>query len=80
MRPSQLLECADFPCQDVNKKCYVIPNIEIEPDKIRTLMISEAPPENSSDYFYAAENPFYLQTTSARAYKHSTTQASKLPR
>ena len=63
MRPSRLLECADFPCQDVNKKCYIIPNIEIEPDKIRTLMISEAPPENPSDYFYAAENPFYLQTT-----------------
>jgi uracil-DNA glycosylase len=63
MRPSRLLECTDFPCQDVNKKCYVIPNIEIEPDKIRTLMISEAPPENSRDYFYAAENPFYLQTT-----------------
>ena len=63
MRPSRLLECADFPCQDVNKKCFVIPDIEIEPDKIRTLMISEAPPENPSDYFYAAENPFYLQTT-----------------
>ena len=63
MRPSQLLECADFPCQDIDKKCYVIPNIEIEPDKIKTLMISEAPPENPGDYFYAAKNPFYLQTT-----------------
>lgn len=63
MRSSQLLECTDFPCQDVNKRRYIIPNIEIEPDKIKTIMISEAPPENSSDYFYAAENPFYLQTT-----------------
>jgi uracil-DNA glycosylase len=63
MRPSERAECADFPCQDVNKKCYTIPNIDVEPSKIKTLMISESPPEDSGDYFYAAKNPFYLQTT-----------------
>lgn len=26
-------------------------------------MITEAPPNNKSDYFYASGNPFYLQTT-----------------
>jgi uracil-DNA glycosylase len=37
--------------------------VEIEPDKIKTLLISEAPPEDAGNYFYAARNPFYLQTT-----------------
>lgn len=63
MRPSDLVRCTDFPCQDINKKCYTVPNIEVNPDKIETLMISEAPPENPNDYFYASGNPFFLQTT-----------------
>ena len=63
MRPNESVECTDFPCQDVDKKCYIIPSAEIEPSKIRTLMISEAPPGNLGDYFYAAKHPFYLETT-----------------
>jgi len=63
MRPSDFVKCTDFPCHDVNKKCYTVPTVDIELSKIKTLMISEAPPEDSSDYFYAEKNPFYLQTT-----------------
>jgi len=63
MRPDKSVKCIDFPCQDIDKKCYIIPNVEIEPDKIKILMISEAPPGDSGDYFYSPKNPFYLQTT-----------------
>lgn len=63
MHPSDFTRCTDFPCQDANKKCYMVPNIEVEPSKIETLMISEAPPENLGDYFYASGNPFFVQTT-----------------
>jgi len=63
MRPNESVKCTDFPCQDVNKKCYIVPNIEIDASKIKTLMISEAPPGDLGDYFYAPENPFYVQTT-----------------
>jgi len=63
MRPNESVKCADFPCQDVNKKCCIVPNIEIDPIKIKTFMVSEAPPSDLGDYFYALENPFYVQTT-----------------
>jgi hypothetical protein len=63
MRPSKCVNCSDFPCQDVNKSAYLIPDVEIEPEKISTIMISEAPPEDSRDYFYARNNPFYMETT-----------------
>jgi hypothetical protein len=63
MHPDGFVKCTDFPCQDVNKKCYMIPNIEVETNNIKTLMVSEAPPEDLADYFYALKNPFYLQTT-----------------
>jgi uracil-DNA glycosylase len=61
--PSKCVKCPDFPCQDVNKKAYLIPDVEIEPEKIRSVMISEAPPEDSRDYFYAGNKPFYMETT-----------------
>jgi uracil-DNA glycosylase len=63
MRPNKSVKCPDFPCSDVNKDSYRIPDIEIEPEAIRIVMISEAPPEDSGDYFYAKGSPFYVQTT-----------------
>jgi len=54
------VKCADFPCSDVNKDRYSVPDIEIEPEKIRAIMISEAPPQVAGDHFY---EPFYAQTT-----------------
>jgi len=63
MRPSKYVKCPDFPCSDVNKQIYLIPDIEIEPEKIRVMMISEAPPEDKGDYFYARNDPFYMRTT-----------------
>lgn len=63
MRPCESLRCSDFPCSDVNKDRYVIPDIEVDPDKFSVIMVSEAPPERANDYFYADGNPFYLQTT-----------------
>ena len=63
MHPSKFVRCTDFPCLDINKERYLVPDIEIEPDKIRIIMISEAPPKDTSDYFYAQDKPFYMQTT-----------------
>jgi uracil-DNA glycosylase len=55
--------CEDFPCIDIDKSCYTIPKIDLNPAKTKVIMISEAPPQNVEDYFYASKNPFYLQTT-----------------
>jgi uracil-DNA glycosylase len=48
---------------DINKNCYRVPDGEIEPETIKTVMISEAPPSDAADYFYAKNSPFYAQTT-----------------
>ncbi|NWG10207.1 uracil-DNA glycosylase [Candidatus Bathyarchaeota archaeon] len=40
-------------------------------------MISEAPPENSSDYFYAKGNPFYAQTT-VQAFNDASFKVSSM--
>jgi len=56
------VRCISFPCEDVDKKSYVIPSIQVAPEKIKIFMITEAPPSNRSEYFYEKGNPFYLQT------------------
>ena len=62
MKISDKIRCTNFPCQDIDKNSYVIPAREIDAEKIRVLMITEAPPSEKADYFYSAGNPFYLQT------------------
>jgi uracil-DNA glycosylase len=57
------VKCEKFPCIDVNHDGYIIPGIDINPEKVRLLMISEAAPPDPADYYYADGNPSYEQTT-----------------
>ncbi len=68
VNPNKCMNCVDFPCLDVNKGCYLVPNIELDPNKIKVFMISEAPPLERRDYFYAEGASFYMRTT-AQAFK-----------
>jgi uracil-DNA glycosylase len=52
----------DYPCNDVHKN-IMFPKIKINPDNIKIVMISEAPPENHSDYFYESISGSFFQTT-----------------
>ncbi len=63
MRPNQCIGCKDFPCTDVRHDCYIVPDVEVEPDKIKIVLISEAAPADPADYYYAAGNPLFQQTT-----------------
>ncbi len=71
------MKCIDFPCLDVNKDCYVVPSIEVDPAKIKAFMVSEAPPIEPNDYFYAKGDPFYMQTT-AQAFQDAGFEAKSM--
>ena len=77
MKISDDIRCVDFPCADVDEKSYIIPAVEIDPVKIKVLMITEAPPNDKADYFYAAGSPFYLQTT-LQAFKDAGANVSSI--
>ncbi len=77
MRPCQFVKCADFPCLDVDKDHYVVPDVEVKPDTIRAIMISESPPQDPGDYFYAQNNPFYVQTT-VQAFNDASLDVSSM--
>jgi len=55
--------CEEFPCADVRHECYVIPGIDVKPDEISIVMISEAAPANPDDYYYAEGDSLFQQTT-----------------
>jgi uracil-DNA glycosylase len=63
MNVSDSVICLDFPCTDINRQAYTMPSVNIDPQKIRIFMVSEAPPPDKDDYFYSGDNSFYLQTT-----------------
>lgn len=68
MHVDQCIGCKDFPCTDVRHDCYVIPAVEVAPEKIRIVLISEAAPADLADYYYAAGDPLFQQTT-VQAFK-----------
>ncbi len=63
MRVNRCVGCRDFPCTDVRHDCYILPDVEIQPDRIKIVLISEAAPADPADYYYAAGNPLFQQTT-----------------
>lgn len=55
--------CQDFPCQDVRHAGYIIPRVDINPQLVLLMMISEAAPTDKSDYYYQGGNSAFESTT-----------------
>ncbi len=63
MRTSDCVQCAHFPCGDVNHAAYIVPSVEVDLQRVSIILISEAAPPNPGDYYYAAGNPLFAETT-----------------
>jgi uracil-DNA glycosylase len=63
MKTSEHISCTTFPCLDIDKTKYIIPQAEITPETTQMIIISEAAPQNHSDYYYAGKESLFAQTT-----------------
>ena len=63
MRVSECVGCTEFPCADVRHECYIVPDVDVKPDDVSLVMVSEAAPTNPGDYYYADGDPLFEQTT-----------------
>lgn len=63
MQPCNKIRCERFPCSDVRHECYIVPSINVKPDKISIVLIAEAAPPTLDDYYYAKGDPLFQQTT-----------------
>lgn len=60
---NQHIRCEKFPCADVRHAGYLVPEIEVKPNKVSIVLISEAAPADPGDYYYAKGEPLFQQTT-----------------
>jgi uracil-DNA glycosylase len=77
MRVSDHIKCRGFPCADVRHRCYIIPSIDVDPADISCILVSEAAPADSSDYYYATGDPLFQQTT-VQAFKDAGAKVSSI--
>jgi hypothetical protein len=63
VKPSEQIACADFPCGDVRHEPYIVPSVDVQPERISIVLISEAAPSDPADYYYARGDPLFQQTT-----------------
>jgi len=42
---------------------YIVPDVDIDADRVRIMVISEAAPKSPDDYYYAPGSPLFEQTT-----------------
>lgn len=63
MRVTEHIQCDGFPCVGVNHDCYMVPDVDLDPDKVSIVLISEAAPPDAADYYYAPGDPLFQQTT-----------------
>jgi uracil-DNA glycosylase len=63
MRTNQCVGCQTFPCGDVRHEGYIVPDLDIAPENISVVIISEAAPPDAADYYYAGAQSLFQQTT-----------------
>ncbi len=63
MRVSDCIGCINFPCDDVRHDGYQVPTVEVDPERVSLLLVSEAAPVDAADYYYAAGSPLFQRTT-----------------
>jgi hypothetical protein len=77
MQISQYIKCDTFPCADVDHAGYILPGIEINPEDVSVILISESAPADSADYYYAPGNPLFQQTT-VQAFQEAGIKVSSI--
>lgn len=63
MKISQCIRCVKFPCGDVRHDRYIVPEVELDPEKIKVVLISEAAPDSLADYYYCGSEAQFAKTT-----------------
>ena len=77
MQVSKCVGCEEFPCPDVRHECYVIPDIDVKPEDVSIVMVSEAAPANADDYYYAGGESLFQQTT-VQAFRDAGADVSSI--
>lgn len=65
MKPCDYVQCSGFPCAGVNHAPYAVPAVEMDPERIAVVLISEAAPVDPADNYYRRDDALFARTTLA---------------
>ena len=77
LKVSERVECSGFPCPDVKHECYIVPGIDIRPENVSLVMVSEAAPPLPSDYYYSGGDSLFEKTT-VQAFQDAGVKVSSI--
>ena len=77
MKASERVACVGFPCTGVQHEAYHVPGIDVDPAKVRIVMISECAPADPADGYYAGGDALFARTT-VQAFQDAGAQVSSL--
>jgi len=77
MRVSEAVPCEGFPCTDVRHECFAVPDVDVAPEAVSIVMVSEAAPENRADYYYAGGESLFERTT-VQAFRDAGAEVSSM--
>lgn len=63
MRLNAEVRCLGFPCDDVDHSRYRVPAVDLDPDRVRIVLISEGAAADPADDYQAPGDPLFLRTT-----------------
>jgi uracil-DNA glycosylase len=63
MQISDFIQCKESPCSEARQESYLVPRIEIDPQSIKLLLISETAPTEPKDDYYASGDALFARTT-----------------
>ena len=78
MRPSERIHCFDFPCVDVAHASFGVPDVEIDPERVSIVLISESAAASPADSYYAGPDSLFARTT-VQAFKDAGAAVESMP-
>lgn len=75
MRITDYIRCIDLPCEQARHVSYQVPDIELDPETIRLVLVSETAPNDPQDGYYSSPGALYARTT-LQAFNEAGVKAS----
>lgn len=63
MRIIDHIQCIDFPCEDARQESYYIPDVEVDSESIKLMLISETAATKLMDNYYFSCDALFARTT-----------------
>jgi hypothetical protein len=57
------VQCVDFPCTEARQEGYLVPDLDLDPESVKIILISEAAPSEAKDYYYGTCEALFARTT-----------------